>query len=295
MPKKLINLIKFWNTEQRLFVEWGDKSSYHFYMMNGIRQGSLLSPFLYNFYVDSLSNVLNQSGLGCCVGADAVNNLSWADDLVVIAPSAHALSQMMEICDEFAKDHLIIFNTKKTKCMLINSHRTPIWRTPVVKLSGKRLDFVDEFKYLGHIISSDLSDNKDIQNQNKKLCARGNFVIRKFKMCSNDIKCLLFKTFCYSIYGAALWSTFSAVVMNRLRVNYNNILRRLLNIPPWNSAREMFVNMRVRSFAEQRRVCCYSLMQRVQHSPNILVQRVVHSDAQTLSPLWNHWHSLLQR
>ena len=177
--------------------------------------------------------------------------------------------------------------------MQFNSPATPIWRTPLIKLSGKPLEFVQQFKYLGHIISSDLSDNKDIQNQNKKLCARGNLVIRKFKHCADDIKCLLFKTFCYSMYGAALWSAYSAAVINRLRVNYNNILRRMLSVPPWNSASAMFVSNGVRGFAEQRRVYCYSLMQRVLLSSNTLVQCVVHSDARALSPLWDEWHRLL--
>ena len=293
VPKKIINVIKFWNVNQELCVQWGNFLSSSFYMSNGIRQGSILSPFLYNFYVDSLSVMLNGSGMGCCIGAETLNNLSWADDLVIIAPAAHALSQMLELCDKFAQEHLVVFNTKKTKCMLFPSNSCPIAQTPVMKLSGKPLEFVDEFTYLGHIMSSDLSDNKDIQNQNKKLCARGNMIIRKFKSCSEEVKCVLFKTFCYSIYGQALWSSFSGVVMNRIRVNYNNILRRMMNVPPWSSASELFVSKGLRGFAEQRRAGCYSLMQRVQQSPNALVQRVVHSDAQALSPLWHHWHTLL--
>ena len=185
------------------------------------------------------------------------------------------------------------YNTKKTKCMVFNCAGSRINKLPVVHLSGKKLDFVEEFKYLGHIISSDMSDDKDIIAQNKKLCARGNTIIRKVKLCSKEIKCLLFKTFCYGIYGAALWSTFTRANMERLRVNYNNILRRLLNVPPWSSASQLFVSQRLRGFKEQRRACCYNLMQRVLQSPNVLVQRVVHSDARAHSPLWHQWHTLL--
>ena len=295
IPKKIINIIKFWNSNQRLCVAWGDHLSYRFYMTNGIRQGSLVSPFLYNFYVDILSVMLNESGVGCCIGAETLNNLSWADDLVVMAPSAVALSEMLQLCDKFAEDHLMTFNTKKTKCMLFNCSKSPVSTFPIIKLSGKELDFVHDFKYLGHIISSDMSDNKDIMAQNKKLCARGNMIIRKMKPCSNEIKCLMFKTYCYGIYGAALWSTFTGVVMNRLRVNYNNILRRLMNVPPWSSASELFVSHHLRGFAEQRRACSYNLMQRVLQSPNTLVQRVVHSDARAHSPLWRQWETLLHR
>ena len=187
---------------------------------------------------------------------------------------------------------MVVFNTKKTKCMLFNSAASPIIVDHVVELSGKRLEFVEQFTYLGHIISKTLSDNQDIDNQNQKLCARGNMIARKFKMCSSEIKCMLFKTFCYTIYGSALWSTFTMTTLNRFRVNYNNILRRLFNVPTWNSASELFVRLRLRGFREQRRISCYSLMQRVLHSENSMVQAVVHSDARGESSLWAYWDTV---
>ena len=38
--------------------------------------------------------------------------------------------------------------------------------------------------------------------------------------------------------------------MNKLRIAYNNSLRRLLNIPKYNSASEMFVCLNIPSFGE---------------------------------------------
>ena len=35
--------------------------------------------------------------------------------------------------------------------------------------------------------------------------------------------------------------------MSRLRVCYNNILRKMLGVPPWNRVRNMFVNSNIRS------------------------------------------------
>ena len=294
IPKKIINILKFWNLNQKLCVNWGSSMSHHFYMGNGIRQGSLISPFLYNLYVDLLSERLSGSRIGCFIGDNAVNNLSWADDLVVMAPSAHALIDLLNICDIFAEEHLIIYNTKKTKCMLFHCNASPILEYPVIKLSKRILDFVDQFTYLGHIISNDMSDNCDIYNQNKKLCARGNMIVRKFKHCSPDIKCLLFKTYCYSIYGSSLWSSYTLAAISRIRVNYNNILRRLFNVPPWHSASQLFVRLGLRGFKEQRRTSSYSLMQRVMHSGNEVVQTIVNSDARAHSTLWTHWDTMLR-
>ena len=109
------------------------------------------------------------------------------------------------------------------------------------------------------------------------------------------MKCYLFRTYCYTIYGAALWATYKVSTMDRLRVNYNNILRRMLNIPQYNSASEMFVQHGLRGFHELRRSSAYSLMSRVLLSSNEVLQRPVHSDARWCSPLWDRWNQLLYR
>ena len=293
VPKKIVNILQFWYTNQSLCVAWGDQLSHKFYMNNGIKQGALLSPYFFNAYVESLNQMLNDSRLGCCIANNPMNNLSWADDLVVIAPSSHALAGMMKVCDRFAEEHLMIFNTKKTKCMLFNNKNCNITEVPTIKLSGRTLQFVAEFTYLGHVISGDRSDDADILNQNRKLCARGNMLIRKFKSCSMDIKSVLFRTYCSSIYGMALWHRHRASSLNRLRVNFNNILRRLANRPPWSSASELFVSLGLKGFHEIRRTSCHSLSSRLHSSSNSLVQQLLHSDAYWTAPLRRRWNELL--
>ena len=130
-------------------------------------------------------------------------------------------------------------------------------------------------------------------NQNRKLCARGNMLVRKFKSCSIDVKCTLFRAFCYNVYGMSLWSNVKVSTLNRLRVNYNNVLRRLANIPPWSSASEIFVALRMKGFYELRRSCCYSLRSRILATNNSVVQRITNSDARWVSPLWQQWDTLL--
>ena len=264
-------------------------------MNNGIRQGALTSPFLYNIFCNTLNVELNNSGIGCCIGGDTLNNLSWADDMVLLAPSSHGLNDMLCICDAYAENHMVLYNTKKTKCMVVKCRSCNLTTVHDIKLSGKILKYVDEFNYLGHIISNNLSDNADICNQNRKLCARGNMVARKFKAGSITVKRTLFQAFCYSIYGFALWSNYNAGNLNRLRVNYNNILRRMMNVRSYESASQMFVTHHLRGFWELRRYACFSLMRRVIESDNELVTRVVNSDARALSPIWNTWQEVLYR
>ena len=168
-----------------------------------------------------------------------------------------------------------------------------IFRLPNIFLSGKIIEYVKEFTYLGRILSDDLSDDADIMNQNRKLCARGNMVARNFKSCSIDIKRLLFLTYCSTIYCCALWTRYRQLTLNRLRVNYNNILRRMVNIPSFSSASQLFALLDLRSFVELRRRASYSIMSRLQNSRNEVVGCVINSDAKLRSNFWTYWYNTL--
>ena len=53
---------------------------------------------------------------------------------------------------------------------------------PNFLLNGKTLPRVSKFKYLGHIITEDLSDQYNISKQYKIMYAQGNALIRKYYM-----------------------------------------------------------------------------------------------------------------
>ena len=87
-------------------------------------------------------------------------------------------------------------------------------------------------KYLGHLISNTLRDDKDILRQCQQLYARGNMLLWKFYMCSTEVKLTLLRTFCSPIYTAQLWWNYTVASTHKLHVAYNNVFRLLLNQPP---------------------------------------------------------------
>ena len=75
---------------------------------------------------------------------------------------------------------------------------------PKFRLSNDDLQFVNSFRYLGHLIRDDAYDNSDIEREIRNLFIRTNTLTRKFSNCSISVKIMLFKSFCLCFYGIAL-------------------------------------------------------------------------------------------
>ena len=94
---------------------------------------------------------------------------------------------------------------------------------PNFKLNGIILHVVASYKYLGHYITDDLSDDDDINRQCRTLFVQGNIILRKFNMCSLGVKLTLFRTYCSPMYTAQLWWNYTKSTITKLQISYHNI------------------------------------------------------------------------
>ena len=161
---------------------------------------------LYNVYTDDINHHLRAAGVGCYVGGAWVNSLSYADDkiMVLLAPTVTALQKLLGVCHSYAGPHDIVYNTTKTVCMLVHPKHSQ-GRYSRVRLGNEELSYVDEFRYLGHIITADCRDDKDIAKQFRRQNAVGNMLVRKNSLAPMEAKIQLFKSYCYPIYWCDLW------------------------------------------------------------------------------------------
>ena len=100
---------------------------------------------------------------------------------------------------------------------------------PVFYIQNNIIERKTKAKYLGHIISDDMSDDADVFRQVKCLYIRGNIISRKFANCSINVKLVVFKTYCSCLYTAQLWGTCLSRTMNRLKCTNNIIVRSIVN------------------------------------------------------------------
>jgi len=86
IPKKLLTLL-----ENLTCVKWENLYSNAFRLEFGVRQGSVLSPFLFAIYLDDLSNI--------CLHRKGCFILLYADDILLISPSVYQLELLLLACE----------------------------------------------------------------------------------------------------------------------------------------------------------------------------------------------------
>ena len=108
-----------------------------------------------------------------------------------------------------------------------------------------------------------------------------------------DVKCYLFKTYYSTMYCSAMWFDTTKSAMKKLKVAYNNSLRRLLSLPTCNSASEMFAVLNIPSFGELLRKFAFSFMSRMSSSINVFMVNIYNSSVPLFSKIWGWWYSIL--
>ena len=147
--------------EQTAWVKWGSAKSSCFSIVNGTRQGSVLSPIFFAVYIDDLLKELRLLGVGCYIGDVFLGATGFADDLALIAPCRSAMLQMLQVCESFARKNSLTFSTdpnptkSKTKCMFIcGKVKDPVYPAPL-QLYGLDLPWVTHATHLGHELHQD--------------------------------------------------------------------------------------------------------------------------------------------
>ena len=276
-PGYIARLLMFWYAHQTMCVSWGSSVSSKFTVSNAVRQGRIMSLFLFNEYMDDLSVNLKECPTGCIAGGTIVKHLMYADDMVLQSPSATGLSLLLHVCGKYGFEHDIRFNSKKSAviiCLILCKE----FSYPYFVTNGESIKEVPFVKYLGHVISADMKDDLDIMRQCRQLHAQGNALARRFHMCSDNVKVPIVRSYCSPLYTSQLWWKYKINSIRKLYVSYNNAFRMLFMLPRDCSESGMFAVHNVMSCPALVRKLVFGVYKRVKASQNYIVQAICASD-----------------
>ena len=95
-------------------IRWGNTFSTFFYVSNGVKQGGIISPVLFNVYMDDLNCVLNRSNIGGRIVREIGNHFSYANDLCLICLSSAGMQKLLNVCSKSATEHCLSYNLNKS-------------------------------------------------------------------------------------------------------------------------------------------------------------------------------------
>jgi hypothetical protein len=96
VPEHFIVLIKslYTNQEAALQTEYGNTE--WFEVRKGIRQGCILSPYLFNMYSEYVLRVGFEDNIGIKVGGRTISNLQYADDTTILAEDTEDMRKLLK-------------------------------------------------------------------------------------------------------------------------------------------------------------------------------------------------------
>ena len=94
-------------------VKYGEDFSDKWNLERGVRQGGILSAFLFCVYLDDILGSMKKCIYGCKVGINLINCIAYADDVVLMAPTATGLQHLLNHVGNKLIDENLVLNVRK--------------------------------------------------------------------------------------------------------------------------------------------------------------------------------------
>lgn len=240
---KCLRIIKLWYTGMREMVCIDGNYSKCYNILQGTRQGGVLSPWLFTVFVNDLISILQRTGLGIVIHDMYYGSPMFADDLTMLSRLKFGLDQMLKSLHDYSLLWRITFNQKKTVVMVFGERKADkhnlgnsrVWSLGNMKLSEKLV-----WKNLGKIWHVDRKSVEPVEDAVKKGYMAGAELAGAGCRCQGVnpvIACRMWKRVVLPkmLYGCELWQ-FNKQNILQLEKCQNVFVRIIEGLLPGTSA-----------------------------------------------------------
>ena len=151
IPDKYINIFRalYRNTRFCVCVKTANGVTEMFDILTGVRQGCILSPFLFLIIIDfTLRKTTHGQDYGVQLGPGKLADLDFADDIALLSNTRNALQDMTTDLQNNGRKVGLRISSEKMKAMIVGEHQA----IPLT-VDQKDIEYVDKFQYLGSYMS----------------------------------------------------------------------------------------------------------------------------------------------
>ena len=230
LPKKYCSLFEKLYEDTESCVQVNGRRSPTFPVKTGVRQGCAAAPELFNCVIDHvMTSTTNRLQFGLQFGDRVLSDADFADDIALVASTVDKMTKALQVLSEEASKVGLKINWQKTKVMLLEP---PTSRSTVkeVNIGSNRVDVVEDFTYLGSILSNDGLITKELTSRIAKasaLVGRLSSIWRKPNI-SRFTKMRIYNASVSTVllYGAETWPAAKSI-LSAVDVAQTKHLRRI--------------------------------------------------------------------
>lgn len=225
-------LLLNWYKQLSAVIKWNGVYSHKIRVLQGTRQGSILSPVLFKYFINDMLTLVSDAKRGVTIGDEDYNSIAFADDVTLFSLTVTGLQTLIDICARYSTKWRFKFNVLKSKCIIIGSHGFSV--EPKWLLYGRELECIEKHDILGVRFNCNGTCSDHIEQRLRK-CRGAFYSYNEHGLCfpglSTEAKVYLWQTVCAPtlVYGCdALYLTKEAI--SKLDVLQGNLIKQALGL-----------------------------------------------------------------
>lgn len=190
----------------------------------GLFQGEITSPILFSLFLNDIENELqNSTDAGLSLDQISIYLLLFADDAVLISETKEGLQETLNNLVQYCRKWNLTVNIDKTKIVVFRK-RGVLSQNYTWSYEGKHIDVVNNFNYLGLVLSSSNSFMQALKTLSGKALQALNslFCMTRNKEIPVNIMFNLFDSYILSIinYGSEIWGFLKSEILERIHKKF---------------------------------------------------------------------------
>lgn len=244
-------LLKDYLSNRKQYTFINDLKSNFKPILTGLFQGSILSPLLFNIFINDIQGICDQYDFKFTLFADDAVFYICDNDFNRVADR---MQNFINILSQWLVLNKLTPNVLKTKLMYFNQSNTEI--LPDIYFNGEILEYVQNFKYLGVFIDNRLTFKPHIQYIHNSLSRVQGILYASSSFLNRSNLLSVFYALGYSVLvqGIIFYGKTFNTHLQPLKILLNNILRTILrvkrdhNFIPSMNTNQMYLTLKIMKF-----------------------------------------------